>query len=77
MLRQLHQLALPIAVSIAFYDAGFFVAANVFSLTGREMLLGVIAGACGGMSVLAAVLWTRVKSLATSDAQVAAPNQVG
>jgi hypothetical protein len=76
MLRQLHLLALPIAVSIAFYDAGFFVAANMFSLTGREVLLGVVAGASGGTCVLAAVLWTRARSFATCYANGAARNQV-
>ena len=58
MLRQLHVLAFPIAISIAFYDAGFFVAAGLFGLTGRELVLGVVAGASGGMCVLAAVLWS-------------------
>jgi hypothetical protein len=57
MLRQLHRLTIPTAISIAFFDATFFVIAHVFSFSGREILLGVIAGAAGGMYVLAAVLW--------------------
>ena len=57
MLRQLHQLTIPTAISIAFFDATFFVIAHVFSFTGREILLGVVAGAAGGIYVLAAVLW--------------------
>jgi hypothetical protein len=59
MLRQLHLLTFPIAISIAFYDAGFFVAANIFSLTGREVFLGVAAGVIVGTCVLTAALWKR------------------
>jgi hypothetical protein len=57
MLRQLHQLTIPTAISIAFFDATFLIVANVFAFTGREVLLGVVAGAAGGTYVLAAVLW--------------------
>ena len=64
MLKQLHLLAFPIAISIAFYDAGFFVAANAFGLTQREMILGVVSGATGGACVLMAVLWRQMKDFA-------------
>jgi hypothetical protein len=57
MLRQLHLLTIPTAISIAFFDAIFFVVAHVFAFTGREILLGVVAGASGGLYVLVAVLW--------------------
>jgi hypothetical protein len=57
MLRQLHQLTIPTAISIAFFDATYFVIAHVFTFTGREIFLGVAAGAAGGMYVLTAVLW--------------------
>jgi hypothetical protein len=57
MLRQLHQLTIPTAISIAFFDATFLIVAHLFAFTGREVLLGVVAGAVGGTYVLAAVLW--------------------
>lgn len=57
MLRQLHLLTIPTAVSIAFFDATFFIIARVFGFSGREIVLGVVAGAVGGVCVLAAVLW--------------------
>jgi hypothetical protein len=57
MLRQLHQLTVPTAISIAFFDATFFLIARVFAFSGREIVLGVAAGAAGGMYVLAAMLW--------------------
>lgn len=57
MLRQLHLLTIPTAVSIAFFDATFFIIARAFGFSGREIIMGVIAGAVGGVYVLAAVLW--------------------
>ena len=57
MLRQLHLLTIPTAISIAFFDATFFIIARVFGFSGREIVLGVIAGAVGGIYVLVAVLW--------------------
>lgn len=64
MLRQLHLLTIPTAISIAFFDATFFVIAHVFGFSGREILLGVVAGAAGGMYVLVAVFWQSVKNVA-------------
>ncbi|MGB6538357.1 MAG: hypothetical protein WBF58_20620 [Xanthobacteraceae bacterium] len=57
MLRQLHQLTIPTAISIAFFDATFLIVAHVFAFNGREVMLGIVAGAVGGTYVLAAVLW--------------------
>jgi hypothetical protein len=57
MLRQLHQLTIPTAISIAFFDATFLIVAHLFAFSGREILLGIVAGAAGGTYVLTAVLW--------------------
>ena len=67
MLRQLNLLTLPTAVSIASFDATFFVLANFYGLTGRDIALGVIAGGAGGFSVLVAVLWRSARIVATSQ----------
>jgi len=64
MLRQLHLLTIPTAISIAFFDATFFAIAHVFGFSGREILLGVVAGAAGGMYVFVAVLWQGAKNVA-------------
>ncbi len=61
MLRQLHQLTIPTAISIAFFDATYFFIAHVFSFSGRDVMLGVLAGAAGGLCVLVAVLWQSMK----------------
>ena len=65
MLKQLNLLAPPTAISIASFDATFFVAANIFGLTQGELLLGLSAGAAGGLSVLVAILWQAARSAAT------------
>jgi hypothetical protein len=57
MLPQLNLFTLPTAISIACFDAVFFVAADLFGMTAREIVLGVIAGGVSGLSVLVAVLW--------------------
>jgi hypothetical protein len=73
MLRQLHQLTIPTAISIAFFDATFFAIAHVFGFSGREVFLGVCAGAAGGMYVLAAVLWHGTRDAADKAAQAVPP----
>ena len=65
MLRQLHLLTLPIAISIASFDATFFFIRDIFGFTSREVLLGIIAGAAGGLSVLVAVLWQSATNVVT------------
>jgi hypothetical protein len=72
MLRQLHQLTIPTAISIAFFDATFFIIAHVFAFSGREVLLGVAAGAAGGLYVLLAVLWQGMRKTARKGSDVAA-----
>ena len=64
MLRQLNLLALPTAISIASFDATFFVVARVVGLTQGELLLGLGSGAAGGLSVLVALHWQFARSVA-------------
>ena len=71
MLRQLHLLTIPTAISIAFFDATFFIIAHVFAFNGREVLLGVLAGAAGGLYVLFAVLWQGMRTTAPKGVEAA------
>jgi hypothetical protein len=71
MLRQLNLFTLPAAISIASFDATFFVLANLYGLTGRDIALGVIAAGAGGLSVLIGVLWQSSKNVATSQLSTA------
>ncbi len=66
MLRQLQELTIPAAVSIAFFDATFLAIAHVWQFSGREIALGVTAGATGGLYVLTAILLQSMRSGARS-----------
>jgi len=56
MLRQVQELTVPAAVSIAFFDATFLAFAHVWQFSAREIAVGIAAGAAGGLFVLAAVV---------------------
>ena len=62
MLRQLQEFTIPAAISIAFFDATFLAIAQVWHFSGREIALGVAAGAAGGLCVLGAVLLQAVRN---------------
>ncbi len=68
MLRQLQEFTIPAAVSIAFFDATFLAIAHVWQFSGREIALGVAAGAAGGLFVLAAVVLQSVRGGAEHSA---------
>jgi hypothetical protein len=58
MTQKLQSHSIPIALAVTFFTVGFFLVSNVLGLTEREIVLGLIAGAAGGLSVLVAVLWS-------------------
>lgn len=68
MLRQLQEFTIPAAVSIAFFDATFLAIAHVWHFSGREIALGVAAGAAGGLCVMSAVLLQAMRSGAARSA---------
>jgi hypothetical protein len=68
MIQRLQQHAMPIVIAVAFYVSGFFAMANLLSLNGREIMVGLLAGTIGGLTVLVAVLVTEWQSGESSDA---------
>jgi len=62
MLRQLQEFTIPAAISITFFDATFLTIGNLWHFSGREIALGVAAGAAGGLCVLGAVLLQAMRS---------------
>lgn len=62
MLRQLQDFTIPTAISITFFDATFLTIANLWHFSGRDIALGVAAGAAGGLCVLGAVLLQAMRS---------------
>jgi hypothetical protein len=73
MLRHLPMFTIPTAISIAFFDATYFAIAAAFGFSGRDVVLGVVAGAAGGMCVLMAVLWQAARADAAEPALLASP----
>lgn len=74
MLRQLQELTIPTAVSIAFFDATFLAIAHVWHFSGHEIALGVAAGAAGGFCVLGAVLMQAMRSTAAGSVEAQKAN---
>jgi hypothetical protein len=56
MLQQLQNHAVRIVMGVAFYLFGFFVVANTLDLDDREIVVGLIAGFIGGLTMLIAVI---------------------
>ena len=52
MIRRLQQRSVPIVIAVTFYVTGFFTIANVLVLNGREVVIGLLAGAIGGLCML-------------------------
>jgi hypothetical protein len=56
MLQQLQNHAVRIVMGVAFYLFGFFVVANALDLDDREIVVGLVAGFIGGVTMLVAVI---------------------
>jgi hypothetical protein len=56
MLSYVKQQTVTITIGVSFFVFGFFVAANLLNLTERDVLVGLISGAVGGVTMLATSL---------------------
>ena len=56
MLRQLQSHCVRIVMGVAFFLLGFFVVANALELADREIVIGLVAGLIGGVTMLVAVM---------------------
>jgi hypothetical protein len=56
MLRQLKSHSARIVIGASFFTFGFFVAARALDLTERDIVVGLLAGAIGGITMLVAVI---------------------
>ena len=50
MIQRLQQHALPIVIAVAFYVSGFFATASLLTLSTRDIVIGLFAGAIGGLA---------------------------
>jgi hypothetical protein len=56
MLQQVQHHSVRIVMGVAFYLFGFFVVANALDLGNSEIIIGLVAGLIGGVTMLAAVV---------------------
>jgi hypothetical protein len=56
MLAKIQNHAARIVMGAAFYLFGFFVVANALELGDRDIVVGLVAGLVGGVTMLAAVM---------------------
>ena len=56
MLQQVQHHAVRIVMGVAFYLFGFFVVANALDLADSEIVIGLVAGSIGGLTMLVAML---------------------
>ena len=54
MLAYIKQHTVTITIGVSFFVFGFFVVANMLRLSEREILTGLVSGAIGGVTMLAA-----------------------
>ena len=56
MLNYVKKQTVTITIGVSFFVLGFFIVANLLKLTERDVLVGLISGAVGGGTMLAAAL---------------------
>lgn len=61
MISRLQCHAVPITIGVSFFLFGFFAVANLVALSDREVVIGLISGAIGGLTILTVVLWSERK----------------
>jgi tetrahydromethanopterin S-methyltransferase subunit D len=66
MLSYVKQQTVTITIGVSFFVFGFFIAANVLHLSERDILVGLISGAIGGVTMLAVSLVQERRSDAMS-----------
>jgi predicted dinucleotide-utilizing enzyme len=54
VLSYVRKQTVTITIGVSFFVFGFFIAANLLHLTEREVVIGLISGAVGGLTMLAA-----------------------
>ena len=56
MLSYIKKQTVTITIGVSFFVFGFFIVANLLKLTERDVLVGLISGAVGGVTMLATSL---------------------
>lgn len=56
MLSYIKKQTVTITIGVSFFVFGFFIAANLLKLSERDVLVGLVSGAIGGITMLAVSL---------------------
>ena len=67
MLAQIQNHSVRIVVGVAFFLFGFFITANALALADREIVVGLLAGLVGGLTMLLAVMWQERSARTTAN----------
>ena len=70
MLSYVKKQTVTITIGVSFFVFGFFVVANLLNLSERDVLVGLVSGAIGGATMLAASL-TEERRSHSAPAQMA------
>jgi hypothetical protein len=66
MLDYVKKQTVTITIGVSFFVLGFFIAANLLHLSERDVLVGLISGAIGGVTMLAVSLAQERRADSTS-----------
>ena len=66
MINYIRRHTVTITIAVSFFVFGFFVAANILRLSDREILIGLISGAAGGITVMMASMIQERRSIVVS-----------
>ena len=56
MMTYVRMHTVTITIGVSFYVFGFFIAANILRLSERDVVVGLISGAIGGLTMLAVAI---------------------
>jgi hypothetical protein len=67
MLAQIQNHSVRIVVGGRFFLFGFFITANALALADRDIVVGLLAGLVGGLTMLLAVMWQERSARTTAN----------
>jgi len=70
MLDYVKQQTVTITIGVSFFVFGFFTVANLLNLSERDVLVGLISGAIGGITMLV-VAWAQEREAESAPARMA------
>lgn len=70
MMTYVRKHTVTITIGVSFFVFGFFIVANILHLSERDILVGLISGAVGGVTMMAVALLQerRARSMSTRPA---------